>query len=279
MQAQAQIFKRGSVFERPCAHTVAEVRSELGRAVGRAKFDEATALHRELCDLEPLDPVHRLGLAQGQMDQRDSEGALSTLAALAQMPDLTVSVLSRMHELRGDVYLFEGALEPARAAYDEGLALPDDEGHTRMLQLKRAATFDAALSAALTDYLTLFDIEGDTFTQGIARLAAAHRIRALPGHEALGSYLVARQLLNVERPADALPFLEEALSRADTLPSDDFRRETRYELMSAYTQLRQYDRAQAQLDVLQQEPGIGNGHRMRYAEWNDRIAFFRTYRP
>ena len=27
VEAQAQIFKRGSVFERPCAHTVAELRS------------------------------------------------------------------------------------------------------------------------------------------------------------------------------------------------------------------------------------------------------------
>lgn len=279
VEAQAQRFKRGSVFERPCAHTVAEVRSELGRATGRARFDEAVDLHRELCALEPKDPVHRLGLAQGQMDQRDAEGALSTLAELAQMPELTVSVLSRMHELRGDVYLFEGSLEPARAAYEEGLALPDDEGHTRMLQLKRAATFDPALATALTDYLALFDVEGDAFTQGLTRLAAAHRIRALPGHEALGNYLVARQLLNIERPADALPFLEEALSQEDSLPSDEFRRETRYELMNAYTQTRQYDRAEAQLQALQAEPGLGNGHRMLYAQWSDRIAFFRGYMP
>lgn len=279
VEAQAQRFKRGSVFERPCAHIVAEVRTELARATGRAKFGEAVERHRELCALEPKQPIHRLGLARGQMDERNTTGALQTLDELEQMPDLTVSVLSRMHELRGDVHLYEGALEDARASYDAGLALPDDEGHTRMLQLKRAATLDPALAAVLTDYLSLFDIEGDGFTQGIARLAGAHRIRALHGHEALGSYLVARQLLNVQQPADAIEFLEEALSQGDALPSDEFRRATRYALMSAYTQTRAYDRADRQLEALQAEPGIGNGHRLRYAQWRDRIAFFREYRP
>ena len=195
------------------------------------------------------------------------------------MPDLTVSVLSRMHELRGDVHLYEGALERARASYDAGLALPDDEGHTRMLQLKRAATLDPDLAPVLNDYLSLFDIEGDGFTQGIARLAGAHRIRALQGHEALGSYLVARQLLNVQRHEEAIDFLEEALSQKDALPSDEFRRATRYGLMSAYAQTRAYDKASALLQTLQAEPGIGNGHRLRYAEWRDRIDFFREYRP
>jgi predicted negative regulator of RcsB-dependent stress response len=279
VEAQAQRFKRGSVFERPCAHIVAEIRAELGRATGRAKFDEAVDLHQELCALEPKQPIHRLGLARGQMEARNIDGALETLRALEAMPDLTVSVLSRMHELRGDVHLYEGTLDQARAAYDAGLALPDDEGHTRMLQLKRTATEDPALAEVLIDYLSLFDIEGDGFTQGIARLAGAHRIRALSAHEALGSYLVARQLLNVQRPAAAIEFLEQALSQADALPSDEFRRATRYELMSAYTQTRAYDKAAALLESLTSEPGIGNGHRLRYGEWRDRIAFFRQYRP
>lgn len=279
VEAQAQRFKRGSLFERPCAHTVAKVRSELGRATGRAEFDDAIELHQQLCALEPLQPVHRLGLARGHMDRRDPDAALEALDALEQMPKLTVSVLSRMHELRGDVHMFAGDLDAARASYDAGLALPDDEGHTRMLQLKREATLDPVLAGVLTDYLALFDIEGDKFTQSIARLAGAHRIRGLPGHEALGSYLVARQLLNVQRAAAAVPFLEVALQQASTLPSDEFRRAARYELMSALVQGRQYDDASALLDTLEAEPGIGNGHRLRYQDWRGRIAFFRDYRP
>jgi len=213
------------------------------------------------------------------MNRRDSSAALETLRALEQMPDLTVSVLSRMHELRGDVFMFAGDLEAASVAYDAGLALPDDEGHTRMLQLKREATLDPALAEVLLEYLALFDIEGDNFTQSLGRLAGAHRIRGLSGHEALGSYLVARQLLNVQRAAAAVPFLEAALQRASDLPSDEFRRAARYELMSALVQGRAYDRASALLDTLEAEPGIGNGHRLRYEQWRGRIAFFRDYRP
>lgn len=279
VEAQAQRFKRGSLFERPCAHTVAEVRSELGRATGRAEFDDAVDLHEELCKLEPLQPVHRLGLARGHMNRRDPSAALDALRTLEGMPKLTVSVLSRMHELRGDVHMFAEDLEAARTSYEAGLALPDDEGHTRMLQLKREATLDPSLAEVLSEYLALFDIEGDKFTQSLGRLAGAHRIRELPGHEALGSYLVARQLLNVQRAAAAVPFLEAAIERASDLPSDEFRRATRYELMSALVQGRAYDRASVLLDTLEAEPGIGNGHRLRYDEWRGRIAFFRGYRP
>ncbi len=279
VQAQAQRFERGSVFERPCAHIVARVQGELGRATGRAEFEDAIDLHEQLCKLEPLQPVHRLGLARGHMDRRDPAAALEALHTLEQMPDLTVSVLSHMHELRGDVHMFAGDLEAAATAYEAGLALPDDEDHTRLLQLKREGTLDPVLAEVLVEYLALFDIEGDKFTQSLGRLAAAHRIRGLAGHEALGSYLVARQLLGVQRAAAAVPFLDFALQHASDLPSDEFRRATRYELMSALVQGRAYDRASVLLEALEAEPGIGNGHRLLYDEWRGRIAFFREYRP
>jgi predicted negative regulator of RcsB-dependent stress response len=279
VEAQAQRFQRGSVFQRPCAHTVAEVRTELGRANRRAQFEDATELHQRLCALEPLDPLHRIGLARGHMQERNPDAALEALADVEAMPKLTVSVRSRMYELRGDIELWRGALDAAAQAYDAGLALPNDEGHTRVLQLKRAASGDPALAEVVVDYLSLFDTKGDGFTQGLVRLADAHRIRALPGYAALGNYLVARQLLGVQRAADALPFLEAAHAHQGDLPSAEFRRALRYELMNASLQTRAYDRARTLLAELEAEPGIGNGHRLRYAQWRDRIAFFANARP
>ncbi len=279
VEAQAQRFKQGSLFERPCAHKVAAVRREIGRAAGRAQFDEAVEHHRELCALEPKQPAHKLGLAVGQVELRDLDGANATLDEVAQMPDLTVSVLSRMHELRGDVQLFAGALPRARAAYAEALALPGNEGHTRILQLKQAATADPELAPLITDYLSLFDVDSDGFTQGIARVAGAHRIRARPNYAALGSYLVARQLLNVQEAAAALPYLEQAHARLEQLPSDVFRRAARYALMNASLQTRDYARARDVLAELRRDPDIGNGHRLAYDDWRDRIDFFEQYLP
>jgi predicted negative regulator of RcsB-dependent stress response len=258
---------------------VAEVRTELGRANRRAQFEDATELHQRLCALEPLDPLHRIGLARGHMQERNPDAALEALADVEAMPKLTVSVRSRMYELRGDIELWRGALDAAAQAYDAGLALPNDEGHTRVLQLKRAASGDPALAEVVVDYLSLFDTKGDGFTQGLVRLADAHRIRALPGYAALGNYLVARQLLGVQRAADALPFLEAAHAHQGDLPSAEFRRALRYELMNASLQTRAYDRARTLLAELEAEPGIGNGHRLRYAQWRDRIAFFANARP
>lgn len=279
VEAQAQRFKRGSVFERPCAHKVAEVRGELRKAAGKAQFDDVVRHHRRLCALEPLQPAHKLGLAIGHIEQRDLDAALATLEEIAAMPDLTVSILSRMHELRGDTHLYSGDMQTAAAAYAVALALPGDEGHTRVLELKLEATEDAKLAEIVRDYLNLFETDGDGFSQGIARLAAAHRIRALPAYAALGDYLVARQLLNVQRPADALSHLEAVYADLEGLPSDTFRRAARHELMSVRVQLRDYAGASRLLDELEADDTIGNGHRLEYAYWRERIEFFRDYRP
>ncbi|MEM6291388.1 MAG: hypothetical protein AAGA54_08995 [Myxococcota bacterium] len=279
VEAQAQRFKRGSVFERPCAHKVAAVRTEIGRAAGRAQFEEAVAFHEQLCALEPKQPTHKLGLAVGQLENGDAAAALATLEGVEAMPDLTVSVRSRLHELRGDVYLFTGELEASERSYDAALSLQDTEPHTRLLQLKREGARDPALAPIVRGYLSLFDTKSGGATGAIARLAGAFELRALPKHAALGNYLVARQLLNVQRAADAVPFLEAAYAARDSLPSDTFVRATRYELMSASLQVRDYARANAMLAELQAEPGIGNGHRLRYAQWRGRIDFFASYRP
>ncbi len=182
-----------------------------------------------------------------------------------------------MHELRGDVHLFAGELDAARDAYGAALALPGEERTRRVLQLKQEAAGDPALAEITTDYLGLFDIEGDGLTQGVIRLWGAHQIRALPGHEALGSYLVARQLLNVQRYAAAIPYLQDAVDAIDSLPSLEFRRAAREELMGALVVDGRYDEALAVVEALERGEDVGNGHRLDYALWRGRIAFYRGY--
>ena len=221
--------------------------------------------------------MHKLGLAIGWVEAGDLAAAGAALDAAEAMPDLTVTVRSRLYELRGDIELHAGRLESAEQAYTQALSLPDTEAHTRVLQLKQRGTQDPSVAAELAGYLSLFETRSDGFTQGIARILGAYRIRALPGYEALGSYLVARQLLNVQDAVSAIPLLEEAYERRADLPSDAFRRAARTELMSASVQTGDYARARSLLAELRGETGIGNGHRLRYREWAARIDFFERY--
>jgi len=63
VEQQRQRFERTAVWVRPCAHRVAEVAAEIGRASARGKLDEAIEHHRELCRLEPENPIHQIGRA------------------------------------------------------------------------------------------------------------------------------------------------------------------------------------------------------------------------
>lgn len=279
IQAQALRFKRRSVFQRPCAHKVAEVRREIGRAQRRGKFEEAVEGFSALCELEPENPAHKLGLAFGLAEARDIERARATLDSADAMDDLTVTTLSAIAQRRGDIEMFEGNLAAAAAAYDAALALPTWEESRRSLTLKRLGARTPALAPLLVRYFGLFDIEGDGLRAAVNRLQIAFAIAEVEGHQALGEYLIGRQLINVQETEAAIEHLDRALANPDQLPDADFLRAARKERMSAAVIVGDYDEAESRLAQLESDPAIGNGHRLDYAYWHERIEFFRSYRP
>jgi tetratricopeptide (TPR) repeat protein len=281
VEAQRQRFKRTSVFERPCAHRVAEVRKEIGRASHRGFFAEAVEWHRTLCELEPGQPEHRLGLADALVLSGEYDEATTLLEALLG-EDLTVTLQAIVHERRADLALWTGDLATAVAGYEAAFALPLSESRGRGLSLKRVGATDPVLAPLVVQYFGLYRTDGDALEQAIVRLYEATRIRDLDHYHALGSYLMARQLLAVQDAAAARPLLEDALVLRTGdygLPDAAFVREARLQLVTACVMTRDYARAREVLALMHEDPELGNGHRQDLDDWQARIDFFADRLP
>ena len=279
VEAQRQRFKRTSVFERPCAHRVAEVRKEIHRSSLRGFFAEAVDWHRTLCELEPGQPEHLIGLSDALVFAGEYEEAIALLDETSE-EDLTVTLQAVVHERRGDLALWTGDLATAQAGYEEALRLPLSEDRARGLQLKLVGASDPVLAPAIAHYYGLYRTDGDTLQQAIVRLHEATRIRDLDHYTALGSYLMARQLLNVQDGPAAMPLLEEALvlRQGDYgLPSQAFTREAQLQLLTASVMAGDYRRAREVVALVRTDPELGNGHRLDLDDWDARIDFFEQY--
>lgn len=280
VRAQAQRFARRSVFQRPCAHRAATLLQEVALAQARGRLETVVEGFRTLCEIEPEEPEHKLGLAQGLAVAGRFEEALEVLEEAMATPELTVTLQAIVLERRADVALAAGELAVAVQALDQALQLPLSESQRRGLLLKRAAADDADLAPLVVSFYRLFETDDDAASGAVQRVFAAQQIRDLPGYRSLGSYLLARQLLNEQLAGPARPLLEDAVANAHRdrgLPGPEFVREARELLVSACVVTGRYDQANAVLDELEAEPGLGNGHRLTLEQWRSRVAFHREY--
>jgi pentatricopeptide repeat protein len=279
VEAQAQRFERTSVWQRPCAHKVAAIVGEIGHANARVAVEEAVGHYRDLCALEPLSPSHKLGLAAGLGRATQFAEALAVLDEIEAMDALTTTVRAQVHERRGDVALQMGDFARASGAYAQAAESPASEDNLRVVQLKQLGATDPELAPIVVDYFAPFETADDAVVRAVARIHGATKIAGLPRHQALGRYLLGRQLLNVQRADDAIAPLEDSLRPgASVLPTPEFVRAAREALLSAYVEVGRYDDARALLRELRDQPDIGNGHRLEYGFWQERIDFFEAYR-
>lgn len=275
VKAHAQRFERRSVFQRPCAHRAATLLQEVAVAGARGRLQTMVEGYETLCELEPEEPLHKLGLAQGLAVMGRLDEALAVLDEAMAMPELTTTLQGVVLERRADAALAAGELSVALEALDGALGLALSEGQRRGLLLKRAAARDADLAPLVVEFYRLFETDDDPVSAAVQRAFAAQRIRERPGYRGLGSYLLARQLLEEQLPGPARPLLEDALALRDELPGAEYVREARLLLVSACVQTGRYEQADAVLDAMEAEPGVRNGHRLEHAQWRARVAFFR----
>ncbi len=273
--AAAQRFRRPSVFERPCAHRTADLRGEIERALGRGRFAEAVEGYREMCRLEPTQPEHGLGLAHALATDGRWDDAREVLSALSLGDDLTTTIRAAIAERRGDLELARGDLVAAREAYRAALALPQAEARIRVLQLRELGASDPELAPLVLAYLAPFDATDDAMVRAVTGGWAAAQMARIPRFAALGEYLQGRQLAGAERPGAAAAHLERALvDDGAQLPSAEFVRAARLELLEAYAMLERWDDARTMLARLAVDPEQPHGYRAQWAEWTRRLEFF-----
>lgn len=279
VEAQAQRFQRPSVFRRPCAHKAAELLRQSARAQLHGRRDQALALQRSLCAIEPDEPSHVLRLASMYASFGELEAASELLDELATRDNLTASIEAVIAEQRGDTALLAGQLNVAAEHYQAALQRGLIEARRRQLQIKLIASQDPALAPAIAAYFDPFGGPDNSQAAAILDVWTASKIAELPGHQALGNYLLGRQFLNIAAPEQAAEAL--ALALAPTageppLSTPELERAALLAQVSALTQLREWNQARALLDRLD-ALAEGQGHRQEAAEWRDRIDFFATW--
>jgi len=280
VKGQAQKYERGSVFQRPCAHRAAILLQDVAQAQARGRWETAVEGWRTLCEIEPEDAQHKLGLAQVLALAERWDEALVVLDEALSSSALTVTMQAAMLERRADVALAAGELGQATETLERALLLPLSEGQRRGIVLKRTAARDAELAPLIVDYYRMFENDDSPVSAGVLQAFTAQQVRELPGYRSLGSYLLARQLLNVQLPGPARPLLEDALVTANEghgLPGPEFVREARMLLLEACVQIERFVEADAVLDEIAADPELRNGDRMELEQWRARVAFFRAY--
>jgi hypothetical protein len=279
IEAQAQRFQKSSVFRRPCAHRAAELSRESARAQLHGQREEALEIQRDLCKIEPEEPSHVLRLASMHASFGEFESATSLLDELAAREDLTASTKAVIAEQRGDTALLDGRLHEAAEHYAEAMQRGLTEARRRQLQIKLIASKDYVLAPAIAEYFDPFGQEDSSDAAAMLKLWTASKIADLPGHQALGNYLLGRQFLIIAAPEQAAEVLALALAPSPgepPLPGPELARAALLAQVSALTQLRAWEQARALLDRID-ALAEGEGHRQEVAEWRERIDFFEAW--
>lgn len=277
--AHAQRFQKNSVFRRPCAHRAADLRNAAARARLLGQQDQALDSQETLCRIEPDEPAHFLGLAEMLAGWKRYAEAAVVLDELAAREQLTATIRGLIDEQRGDTALLAGNLDAAATHYQAALALGLGENRARQLQIKLIAARDPALAPLVAEYFGPFRVEDESHAGAILQLWTANEIAELPGHHALGHYLLGRQFLIASAPHEAAEVLAEALAPPlgePMLATRELRRAAIVAQLSALTQSHDWEGARAWLGPLR-ELVEGDGHREQIDEWSERIAFFEQY--
>jgi hypothetical protein len=279
VEAQAQRFQRPSVFRRPCAHRAAELVRESARAQLHGLREEALAIQRDLCKIEPDEPNHVLRLASMHASYGEFETASTLLDELAARADLTATTAAVIAEQRGDTAMLAGDLPEAARHYDDALQRGLAEARRRQLQIKLIATKDPELAPMIAEYFDPFGREDSSEAAALLKLWTATEIAKLPGHYALGNYLLGRQFLIIAAPEEAAEVLARALAPApgeSPLAGPELTRAALLAQVSALTQLHEWGQARALLDRVE-ALAEGQGHLQDVTEWRERIDFFATW--
>jgi len=201
-RAQAEEdFRRPAIFSKVCARELAATVSEARARMGTAPHD-AVALLSSACSDDPDEPLYRLDLAEALLAAGEADGSLDLLAKLGAEEKLTRALRFRVVSLEAGIQFHKGHLDACEASLAEALANATDDSEERTGLVKLRALADAQTRASLGRVL-FGDERGRPIDPALVVFLIARFAQETPG-EALGAYLVGRQLSNRD-PRLAMP--------------------------------------------------------------------------
>lgn len=192
--AQEQ-FRRKSIFARPCAHEISQLRAHARRAQPQAALE----LHRRITKHLPGDPSAQLGYAMALLRAGETQGFRSEAQRLLGNDRLDPAGRARLLEKLGEELWKEGELGEAYECFDEVMVLRPGANSDRMQWVRK---WGLKLAPEPREQIRRF-LGGE-----LAPLAASLALSKLEDPASpTYAYLVARQLHRVGAYSQALDAL------------------------------------------------------------------------
>jgi tetratricopeptide (TPR) repeat protein len=254
----AERFNRGSIFSRPCAHEVAQLRARAAKADPR----QEVILRRQICAYLGEDATAAIELAHALRKAGDSEGFLALSDNLLEVGRLNGVQRGELLAARGEVLWARGDLDAARKRFADVAHLHLGQASDR-LQWVRLWALDGpeTLRALMLRFLS------GASPPLAAVVGLLEQLNERSGDRTI-AYLVGRQLHRVGAWAMALDYLQ----RAADHPFGPIERERLRLEADAFWQLRRYGEA-ADRYRSYQDHSVLSGDRARAADWLARIAW------
>jgi tetratricopeptide (TPR) repeat protein len=191
-------FRHTSVFVRPCAHVIANLRA----AAIRAEPKEAVGYYREICTHLGNDPSAQIDFAFALKNAGFEQEFLNLTDALTEEKSLTRQQRTGLLEQRGMVFWQRGHLAEAKAMFEQALELGTNLGSARMNWVRLWA-----LAQKPEDLRLYLDFLAGKLGPVVAVLQLDRAWQRAPKDPTL-PYLVGRQIALQRAPRLALSYLE-----------------------------------------------------------------------
>lgn len=135
--AEGQL-KHSSIFQKLCAHKIAELSTRARTAYRESNFDAALPLFREIFKLDPDNLPNLLELMYTHYQMGDYRATLELATKIGTHSEASVKQIAEAKNVEGDVHWQQGRRNQAISHYQKVFALHASDAHDRNVQAKLA---------------------------------------------------------------------------------------------------------------------------------------------
>ena len=265
-------FQRPSVFQKTCAHEVAELSDLAWTAYRQSNYVRAEQLFQQIYRYVPDHPSHLRGLMLSTYRQSEFPRAKGFANQIVSNPKSTLVRVAEAKNLLGNIHWYQGELEMAKSYYQEVVETKATEALERESKAKIHCLEKISNPSKLRKILI-----GDIPDR--LRMTLLHEVRAENPEWALPNYLIGRQLYFEQSLKKAIQYLSSAIGNRSTTEglAPSLRREAQRLIGKSAYRLQEFDFSRQQFRQISTEPDLPVGTRLEMEDWIQRCDWHQTW--
>lgn len=259
-------LKRGSIFQKKCAHEIAELSADAWKAYRQSEFARAARLFNRIRKLDSDSPRHLRGLMYAHYRAGDYAQARQWARKIIAHPAATTRQTAEAKNVGGDIDWGAGKLQSAQTFYQEVSVLNASDALNREAHAKLETLSLESPRVRSHMKQVLIGEESNTSMMNLLHEAVDEK-----PEWGLAHYLIGRQLHLNQEYAASNDYLVKAA--AFGLPHRVMKIEnTRLFAINLY-HLRQYDSAISQFRRLAEDDDLSLGSNLNAKDWIERCEW------